>query len=148
MEDTKQSGPVQQAKTLYVSEMPGKPEISIDDFAKLEIKIGTITAAEKIEGADRLLKLTIEFGMDSGSGAGMTETRTIVSGIAKHYQPEEIIGKQVPVVMNLAPRKLKGVESQGMVLFAIDETLVDGISGHKTVMLNPQKEVPPGSSVQ
>ena len=125
-----------------------KTEISFEEFSKIDIKVGTILTAEKVEGADRLLKLTIEFGRTGISGSltsnvgsetsdeWHSEVRTIVSGIAQHYQPEELIGKQVPVVMNLAPRKIKGIESQGMVIFA------------STVMLNPQKEVPPGSSVQ
>lgn len=126
------------ALTLLLG-MTQKQIISIDDFVKLEIKIGTIASAEKVEGADKLLKLKIDFGY---------EARTIISGIAKHYQPEEIIGKQVPVITNLAPRKMKGIESQGMVLFAIDETLHDGVPSHKIVMLNPQSEVPPGSFVQ
>jgi methionyl-tRNA synthetase len=88
-----------------------KPEIVYDDFAKIDLKTGTITAAEKVEKADKLLKLQIDLGF---------ETRTIVSGIALHYAPEAIIGKQVVVVANLAPRKMRGIESNGMILMAED----------------------------
>ena len=89
-----------------------KPEIVFDDFAKIDLKVGTIVAAEKIEKADKLLKLTVDLGF---------ETRTIVSGIALHYKPEEIVGRQVTVVVNLAPRKMRGIESAGMILMAEDD---------------------------
>lgn len=88
-----------------------KPTIQYDDFAKLELKTGTITQAEKVEKADKLLKLEVDMG---------TEKRTIVSGIALHFSPEEIVGKQVVVVTNLAPRKMRGIESNGMILMAED----------------------------
>ena len=88
-----------------------KPTIQYDDFAKLDLRVGTITAAEKVEKADKLLKLEIDLGF---------EKRTVVSGIALHYKPEEIIGKQVTVVANLAPRKMRGIESNGMILMAED----------------------------
>jgi methionine--tRNA ligase beta chain len=119
--------------------MSATPLISIDDVAKLEIKMGTILTAEKVEGADRLLKFSIDLG---------SEKRTIVSGVAQYYQPEVMVGKQVPVITNLAPRKMKGIESAGMIIYAIDESVVDGQPGHVTRMLNPDKEVPPGSPVQ
>ena len=89
-----------------------KGEITYDDFSKIDIRVGTITAAEKVEKADKLLKLTVDMGF---------ETRTIVSGIAEHFKPEEIIGTQVSVIANLAPRKLRGIESKGMILMAEDE---------------------------
>ena len=88
-----------------------KPEITYPDFAKLDIRTGIIIQAEKIPGADKLLKLLIDIG---------TEKRTIVSGIAEYYQPEEITGKKVSVVVNLAPKKMRGVESRGMILMAED----------------------------
>ncbi len=91
---------------------PLKPEITFDDFTKLDIRTGTITAAEKIKKANKLLKLTVDLGF---------ETRTVVSGIAEFYQPEAVIGQQVLLLANLAPRKLRGVESQGMILMAEDE---------------------------
>ncbi len=92
---------------------PVKPEIQFDDFAKLDLRIGTIVSAEKVQKADKLLKLSVDLGF---------ETRTIVSGIALHFAPEDIIGKQVVVVVNLAPRKMRGIESQGMILMAEDDS--------------------------
>ena len=90
---------------------PIKTEIQFDDFAKIDLKVGTILSAEKVEKADKLLKLQIDLGF---------EKRTIVSGIAQHFKPEEIIGKQVVVVANLAARKMRGIESNGMILMAED----------------------------
>ncbi|KIC92544.1 methionine--tRNA ligase [Flavihumibacter sp. ZG627] len=97
------------AKTIVA---PQKAEIVFDDFAKIDLKVGTIVTAEKVEKADKLLKLSIDLGF---------ETRTIVSGIALHFKPEEIVGKQVVVVANLAPRKMRGIESNGMILMAEDQ---------------------------
>ncbi|ATL45932.1 methionine--tRNA ligase [Chitinophaga caeni] len=108
-----------------------KPEIQFDDFAKIDLKVGTITAAEKVQKADKLLKLTVDLGF---------EQRTVVSGIAMHYQPGDIVGKQVTLVANLAPRKMRGIESQGMILMAEDK---DG----KLVFVNPSDTVSPGSGV-
>ena len=88
-----------------------KLEIVFDDFAKIDLKVGTILAAEKVEKADKLLKLEVDLGF---------EKRTIVSGIALHFKPEDIVGKQVTVVTNLAPRKMRGIESNGMILMAED----------------------------
>ncbi len=109
-----------------------KPEITFDDFAKLDLKIGTIVSAEKVEKADKLLKLSVNLG---------TEIRTIVSGIALHYKPEEIVGKQVSVVTNLAPRKMKGIESQGMILMAED-------SNGKFHFINPEEKINSGAEVR
>ena len=88
-----------------------KPEIQYDDFAKLDIRTATILTAERIPKADKLLKLTVDIGL---------EQRTVVSGIAEHFTPEEVVGKKVLLLANLAPRKLRGVESQGMILMAED----------------------------
>jgi methionyl-tRNA synthetase len=90
---------------------PIKSEIVYDDFVKLDIRVGTITAAEKVKKADRLLNITLDIG---------NETRTVVSGIAEHFKPEDIVGQQVTYLANLAPRKLKGIESSGMILMAED----------------------------
>ncbi len=90
---------------------PQKAETSFDDFSKMDIRLGKILEAEKVEKADKLLKLLVDTGLDK---------RTIVSGIAKHYTPEEVIGKTVTVLMNLAPRTIRGVESHGMILMAED----------------------------
>ena len=89
-----------------------KALIQFDDFAKIDLKTGTIVSAEKVEKADKLLKLEVDLG---------TETRTIVSGIALHHNPENIIGQKVVVVTNLAPRKMRGIESNGMILMAEDK---------------------------
>jgi methionyl-tRNA synthetase len=88
---------------------PQKDETSFDDFMKMDIRVGEIISAEKIKKANKLLKLVVDTGLDK---------RTVVSGIAEHYTPEEVIGKKVSILMNLAPRKIRGVESQGMILMA------------------------------
>ena len=108
-----------------------KPEITFDDFQKLDLRTGKIVAAEKVEKADKLLKLTVDIG---------TEKRTVVSGLALQYNPEEIIGRQVTLVANLAPRKMRGIASQGMILMAED----DG----KLVFVGAAEETAPGSSVR
>jgi len=90
---------------------PLKPEITFDDFSKLDIRIGKVLAAEKMEKSNKLLKLTIDTGVDK---------RTVLSGIAQHFSPEDMVGKQVTLIANLAPRKMMGIESQGMVLMAED----------------------------
>ncbi len=113
------------------STLNSKPMIQYDDFAKLELKAGTVIACEKVEKADKLLKLEVDLG---------SEKRTIVSGIAQHYNAEEMVGKQVIVVTNLAPRKMKGIESQGMILTAED-------SNGKLQLLKPENSVDPGSNV-
>ncbi len=100
------------AKPKEESAEAPKGEINYDDFSKIDIRVGTILTAEKVEKADKLLKLSIDLGF---------ETRTVVSGIAEFFKPEDIIGKQVSVVANLAPRKLRGIESKGMILMAEDE---------------------------
>ncbi len=92
-----------------VAAKPIKPIISYEEFDKLDLRLGTITAAERVPKADKLLKLTVALG---------TDTRTIVSGIAEHFTPEAIVGQRVLVLANLAPRKLRGIESQGMILMA------------------------------
>ncbi len=89
-----------------------KPETSFDDFSKMDLRVATIITAEKVEKADKLLKLTLDTGIDQ---------RTVVSGIALHYKPEDIIGQQVVLLSNLAPRKIRGIESKGMILMAENE---------------------------
>ncbi len=88
---------------------PAKDETSFDDFSKMDIRVGTILEAERVPKTDKLLKLKIDTGIDQ---------RTVVSGIAEWYKPEEIVGQQVSILVNLAPRKIKGIESQGMILMA------------------------------
>jgi methionyl-tRNA synthetase len=108
-----------------------KPEIVFDDFAKIDLRVGTIVAASKVEKADKLLQLSVDLGF---------ETRTIVSGIAQHFEPESIVGKQVTVVVNLAPRKMRGIESNGMILMAED-------ANGKLHFVNPSDTINPGSGV-
>src|SRR5690606_1892489 len=91
---------------------PQKELISFDDFQKMDIRVGTILEAKKVEKADKLFELKVDTGMD---------IRTIVSGIAESFTPEEILGKQVTVLVNLAPRKIRGIESQGMLLLTDKE---------------------------
>ena len=131
---SKASQAPQKTKQMESTEnKPGnsKAIIEYDDFAKLDLKAGTVTACEKVAKADKLLKLEIDLGQ---------EKRTIVSGIAQHYSAEEMVGKQVIVVTNLSPRKMKGIESQGMILTAEDS---DG----KLQLLKPENAVNPGSNV-
>jgi methionyl-tRNA synthetase len=109
-----------------------KSEIVYDDFAKLDLRIGTILSAEKVEKADKLLKLQVDLGF---------EKRTIVSGIAQHFTPENLLNKQVIVVANLAPRKMRGIESQGMILTAEQP---DG----KLILVNPDALTISGSTVR
>lgn len=110
-------------------------EITIDDFAKIQLRVGQIVTAEKVEKADKLLKFTVKIG---------DEIRTIVSGIAKFYTPEEMIGKNVVVVYNLKPAKLRGIESQGMLLCACEQTE----DGERVVLVSPEKPVTSGSVVR
>ena len=111
---------------------PIRPNIEFDDFTKLDIRVGTILECQKVPKADKLLQFKIDDGL---------ETRTIVSGIAKHYQPEELVGKQVCFIANLAPRKLKGIISEGMILSAENN---DG----SLAVIMPGREVKPGSEVK
>jgi methionyl-tRNA synthetase len=110
---------------------PVKENCSFDDFSKMDIRVGTILEAVKVKKTKKLLKLTVDTGID---------TRTIVSGIAEHFKPEEIIGKKVSVLVNLLPRELKGIESQGMILMAED---ADG----SLSFVSPDKDVKAGSEI-
>jgi len=105
--------------------------VNFEDFKKLEIKIGKVLNAKKVEDADKLLKLEVEFS---------SEKRQIISGIAEFYKPEDLVGKEFPFIVNLEPRTIRCLESQGMIL-AVD-------TGESVVLLNPDKEVPPGSIIR
>jgi methionine--tRNA ligase beta chain len=109
----------------------GSAKITIDEFAKVELRVATIKAVEPHPKADRLLVLKIDLG---------TEERQLVAGIRAHYTPEELIGKQIVVVANLQPAVLRGVESQGMLLAASD--------GEKIIVLGPEKPIAAGSQVR
>lgn len=107
--------------------------ITFDEFKKAEIKIGTILSAEKVPDADKLIKLMINLGEET--------PRQILSGIAEHYpDPLVLVGKQVPVLANLPTRTIRGLESQGMVLYAVGEGFLTTVG--------PSHEIPPGTNVQ
>lgn len=108
-------------------------EISIDDFSKMDLRVGTVISCERVKKADKLLKFSINDGSDT--------PRTIVSGIAKHYEPEALVGKQVIFVANLAPAKIRGIESQGMILSALN---ADG----SLTVASPSTEATPGAQVK
>jgi len=124
--------------------------ITFDDFVKVEIRIGKILSAEKVEGSDKLLKLSVDFGFEvtkipaEGDLPEREEQkpiiRQIIAGIGKIYAPEALIGKECPFAYNLAPRMLKGLESQGMIMCPSND------SG--PVLLHPDNEVAPGSLIK
>jgi methionyl-tRNA synthetase len=125
----KPNSSTEETKPLIIEK---KPEIQYEDFDKLELRTGIILSAEKVAKADKLLKLEVDMGK---------EKRTIVSGIALHFQPEDIVGKQVVVVANLAPRKMRGIESNGMILMAED-------AGGKLIFVTPDEKTAAGSEVK
>ena len=106
--------------------------IDFDDFKKIEIRIGKVLTCEKVADADKLLKLEVDFGKEFGK-------LQILSAIAQSYSPKDLIDKKFPFVVNLKPRKIRGLESQGMIL-AIDVS-------EKTILLNPSEDVPEGTEV-
>ncbi|MCS6775921.1 MAG: methionine--tRNA ligase [Chloroherpetonaceae bacterium] len=108
------------------------PLISIEDFAKVELRVGEVLAAEPVPNTDKLLRLTVQTGED--------ETRTILSGIAEYYRPEELVGRQIVVICNLQPRRMRGIESQGMLLAAD--------VGGRPVLLQPDSIVPVGARIR
>ncbi|MCS7073051.1 MAG: methionine--tRNA ligase subunit beta, partial [Bacteroidia bacterium] len=123
-----------QASEQTISSFPGtpKPVIQIQDFEKMDIRVATIISAKKVPKTDKLLELQLDTGLD---------TRTVVSGIAEHYEPETIIGKQILILANLAPRSMRGIVSQGMILLAGDK---DG----KLIFVSPESKVANGSVVK
>ena len=123
--------PDEESAAGQASPAPLKDEIVYDDFAKLDLRVGVVRSAAKVPKADKLLQLEVDLGF---------ETRTILSGIAMHFSPEEVVGRQVVVVANLAPRKMRGVESKGMILMAED---ADG----SLRFVAPSEAVAPGSGV-
>ena len=114
-----------QSKDITSKFPPMKDEIQFDDFMKMDVRVGEIIGAEKHPNADKLLVLNVDTGIDK---------RTIISGIAEHFTPADIIGKKVSVLLNLAPRKIRGVESQGMILMAETEGELSFISPEKDVI--------------
>jgi methionyl-tRNA synthetase len=114
---------------------PAKPAgpdlIGIEDFGKVELRVGKIVAAERVEKSEKLVKLKVDIG---------TEVRQVVAGIGKHYSPEQLLDRSVVVVANLKPAKLMGIESQGMLLAAS--------SGDVLSIVTPEREIAPGSKVK
>jgi|688.fasta_scaffold00063_133 methionine--tRNA ligase beta chain len=108
--------------------------INYADFQKLDIRMGTVISCERVEGSEKLLCIMLDVGEET--------PRQILSGIAKWFNPEDLVGKQVPVIINLEPRKMMGLESQGMILMA-DNMLEESVS-----LLHPQNKVPNGSVVR
>jgi methionyl-tRNA synthetase len=109
---------------------PAKPVLSLEEFAKVDLRVAEVVSAEAIPGSDKLLKLEVDLG----------EQRTVVAGIAMHYRPEELIGRQVVVVANLKPATLRGVRSEGMLLAAGSQK--------ELVLVGPERKVSPGSVVK
>ena len=112
--------------------VPAKEQITFDDFSKLDIRTATVLEAERVPKTDKLLKVKIDSGLD---------IRVIVSGIALDYEPEQMVGKQISIIANLEPRKIKGIESKGMILMAEDS---DG----KLTVVAPERRVSNGSTVK
>lgn len=112
--------------------------ITYDDFKKVELKVGKVLSAERVEGSDKLLKLQVDLGANPSVSSG--QIRQIIAGIGKQYAPEQIVGKQIVIVANLEPRSLMGLESQGMLLAASDE--------NGPIVLMPEREVPSGSEIR
>ena len=119
-------------QTPAKKEAPQVEQISIEDFAKVQLRVAEVKAAEKVEGADRLLKLTLDLG---------DETRTVVGGIAQWYQPEDLPGRKVVLVANLKPAKLRGIVSEGMILAADD-------GKGNLVLVGPEQDIATGAEVR
>ena len=121
----------EEKKEEVMEETVNKPQIEFDDFSKVELKVGLVTACEKVAKSKKLLKLTVKLG---------SEERTVVSGIALHYEPEYLIGKKLVMVTNLKPVKLCGIESQGMIICA------ENAEG-KISFLTPETDIEDGSNI-
>ena len=110
--------------------------ITIDDFKKIELKVGKVLSVEPVEGSEKLLKLQVDLG---------SEQRQVLAGIAKHYQSNDLVGRQIVMIVNLEPRTMMGLESQGMVLAASGPATAGGES---ISLLIPDKDMPAGSAVR
>jgi methionyl-tRNA synthetase len=116
---------------FYILKEETMDNITFDDFAKMDLRVAEIKACEDVEGADKLYKLTIDIG----------EERTIVAGIKLHYTKEELVGKKIAVITNLEPRKLRGIESHGMLLAASSE------DKSAVVLLTLDRDIAPGAKI-
>jgi methionyl-tRNA synthetase len=130
-EAVKEKPAPEQPKKKAVSPAAEQEQITIDEFAKIQLRVAKVLSAEKVEGADKLLRLQVRLG---------SEERQIVAGIAKYYQPEELVGKEIVIVANLKPAKLRGILSQGMILAAGD--------GDNLALVVPEKAVGDGAEVR
>ncbi len=128
----RRSGQSQIPWQFLMDEPETAPQISYAEFAKLDIRMGQILAAEQVPNTDRLLRLEVKIG---------DQTRQLVAGIAAAYRPEEVIGQTIPILANLAPRVIRGIESQGMILCPRDEHDLP-------VLLIPERPVPAGAAVK
>ena len=133
-EEKKIETPTPAASTPTARPAAALPEgkISIEDFAKVELRVGQVKVAEKVKGADKLLRLEVDLG---------TEVRQVVAGIAEAYAPEALVGRKVVIVVNLAPRKLRGLESNGMIVAASPE-------GGKPILASFLEDVPIGTRLK
>jgi methionine--tRNA ligase beta chain len=113
--------------------------IKFEDFQKIDLRVGKILKAEKVEKSEKLLKLIVDLGNDPSTDSGQG-IRQLVAGIGKFYKPEDLVGKEIVVMANLEPKKIMGIESQGMLLAAD--------VGGEPVILIPEKEVPPGTKIR
>jgi tRNA-binding EMAP/Myf-like protein len=124
--------------------------ISFDEWEKIDLRVGKILEVEEIEGADKLWKLTVDLGSEIGESKseistgspGKSNQRIVCAGIKEHYSKEELIGKKIILFVNLAPRKLRGIESQGMILAAVNE------DESKVFLISPEKDIEIGSKVR
>jgi methionyl-tRNA synthetase len=121
------------------AETTAKPQIAFEDFAKVDLRVARIVEAEEHPNADRLLRLQL----DDGSG----EPRQICAGIKGHYEPSDLVGRHIVIVANLAPRKIRGEESRGMLLAASESPKDDPDAERRVVLLTPMAEMPAGSTV-
>lgn len=128
--ETKPTQAAPPAQPAAPTEAGGK--ITIDDFAKIELRVGVVKVAEKVKGADKLLRLEVDIG---------TEVRQVVAGIAEAYDPEPLVGRKVVIVANLAPRKLRGLESNGMIMAA-------SLEGGKPALASFLEDVPIGARLK
>jgi methionyl-tRNA synthetase len=130
--ESKPATPAPPAAPLWTASPVSDGKISIEDFGKIELRVGQVKVAEKVKGADKLLRLEVDLG---------TEMRQVVAGIAEAYAPESLVGRKVVIVTNLAPRKLRGLESNGMIVAASPE-------GGKPVLCSFLEDVPVGTRLK
>jgi methionyl-tRNA synthetase len=120
-------------KAAAAAVLAAEPKISIDDFVKVDLRVGQVVSAERVKGADKLLHMMVDIGEE--------QPRTIVAGIAESYPPEQMLGRKVVIVANLQPRKLRGIESNGMIVAA-------SVEGGKPVLAGFLEDIPAGARLK